>query len=294
MTMRTSRAILRAAARTLHDNPRLVWFTVLSAIVSAIVVALGAGIAWLGNHPEMWMPGPFGDDPPPEGAQSRSMLVFGLATWFGTHLVAPFFAVALARATLDAMATRPWNVPDALRGAGQRLPAIATFAVLNASVGGLLARLGGDKGRRRKPGPASRATAKLLGLTWWATTYLVVPVLAREPRSGIAAVGRSASLFRETWREAFVGRLVLGWVWAPAVVIAATPLVVCLLLKVQHAGVFALAVVLPAFALVLLGVVLQTLDTIYRCALYVFATEGVVPDPFDDPDLHEIWCARAD
>jgi hypothetical protein len=290
MTIRRSRAILRAAARTLQANPRLVWFTVLSAIVSAAVVALGGAIAWLGSHPDAWSP--FAADAPPDAMQSRSMLVFGLATWFGTHLVAPFFAVALARATLDALATRPWNVPDALRWAGRRLATIATFAVLNASVGGLVSRMRGDGGKRR--GAGSRVAAKMLGIAWWAATYLVVPVIAREPRNGIAAIGRSATLFRETWREAFIGRLVLGWLWAPAVVIAAVPFLLCLVLKVQHAGVFALAVVLPAFALVLLGVVLSTLDTIYRCALYVFATEGVVPEPFDDPDLHEIWCVRPD
>ena len=109
MTIRRSRAILRAATRTLHANPRLVWFTVLSAIVSAIVVGIGGAIAWLGSHPEAWLPGVL-DTAPPDAMQSRSALVFGLATWFGTHLVAPFFGVALARATLDAMASRPWTV----------------------------------------------------------------------------------------------------------------------------------------------------------------------------------------
>jgi hypothetical protein len=291
MTIRRSRAILRAATRTLRANPRLVWFAVLSAIVSAIVVGIGGAIAWLGNQPEMLSS--LLADPPPEAAKSRGMIVFGLATWFGTHLVAPFFAVALARATLDAMAGRPWNVTGALRNAGDRIATIATFAVMNASIGGLISRLGGDK-RGRRRGPLARATAKVVGLGWWAATYLVVPVIAREPRSGFEAVGRSASLLRETWREAFIGRLVLGWLWAPAFVIAAVPFVLCLVLKVQHAGVFALAVVLPAFALVLLGVILQTLDTIYRCALYVYATEGVVPEPFDDPDLHEIWCVARD
>lgn len=290
MTIRRSRAILRAAARTLQSHPRLVWFAVLSAIVSSIVVGIGGAIAWLGNDAAHWLSLV---DAPPDAVKSRSMIVFGLATWFGTHLVTPFFAVALARATLDAMASRPWNVKDALRGAGQRFVSIATFAALNASVGGLLARMRGEGGNRR-PGVASRATAKVLGLAWWAATYLVVPVIAREPRSGFAAVGRSASLFRETWREAFIGRLVLGWLWVPALVVAAVPFLLCLLFEVQHVGVFALAVVLPALALVLLAVVLQTLDTIYRCALYVFATEGVVPEPFDDPDLHEIWCVRTE
>jgi hypothetical protein len=37
------------------------------------------------------------------------------------------------------------------------------------------------------------------------------------------------------------------------------------------------------------SVFLKTLDTVYRTALYVFATEGVVPEPFDDGELHGIW-----
>lgn len=30
-------------------------------------------------------------------------------------------------------------------------------------------------------------------------------------------------------------------------------------------------------------------EAIYRAALYVFASEGVVPEPFDGAELHAIW-----
>ena len=32
-----------------------------------------------------------------------------------------------------------------------------------------------------------------------------------------------------------------------------------------------------------------SLEAIYRAALYVFAAEGVVPEPFGGPDLEDIW-----
>jgi hypothetical protein len=43
--------------------------------------------------------------------------------------------------------------------------------------------------------------------------------------------------------------------------------------------------------LLVLGLLLHTLDGIYRAALYTYASEGVVPDTFDAPDLDAIWHA---
>jgi len=35
--------------------------------------------------------------------------------------------------------------------------------------------------------------------------------------------------------------------------------------------------------------VINSLEAIYRAALYVFAAEGVVPEPFGGPELEDIW-----
>lgn len=281
---RRSRAILRAAMETLRRNPQLVWFSVLMIVVSAMIGGVAGSIAWGGIRASQWL----GVDASPEAIAQRAALGGGLATWFAAHLTGSFFGVALARATIEAFANRPWAVGSALGDAWHRMPSIATYAVLDASVGRMLAKM-----RARAGHGGSKLAASLLGLAWWAATYLVVPVLAREPRGGMAAISRSTTLMRETWQEAFVGRLVLGWLWFPIAVLAALPLALCIALGVEQPIVLALAVVVPSLVLAALAVVLRTLDTIYRCALYVFATEGVVPEPFDDPDLEEIWCVRA-
>jgi hypothetical protein len=292
-----ARAILRAAWTTLRRNPRLLWFAVLLGIASLVVTTIGAVLGWLGlNAVPLLVAGGF-DAPPDASTYGRAAIGFGLLVWFGTHVIAPFFGVALASATLEALAHRPWSVRGSLADARRRGASIATYAVLDASVGAMLARLGGEQGGKKRRRRGHPLAAKLLGAAWWAATYLVVPVLARERAGGLGAVSRSTTLMRETWREAFVGRLVLGWLLWPAALLGLGVLTLLFAVGLgpfTHPAVFGVAAGIAVIGYIAIAAVAYTLDTVYRCALYVFATEGVVPEPFDDPDLHEIWTVRSE
>lgn len=203
------------------------------------------------------------------------------------QLVSLVSAVALSGATMEAMAGRDWSVRGAMRSASRRLAAIATVAIIQLGVGRVLH--GSRKGKKQR-GIFARLTAKFFELAWWATTYLLVPVLAREKRGGIASIMRSATLFRRTWKEAFVGRLSLGWAWGFVVAGGVVPAAACAWLGVQSPAIWILAVGVPGLLALVGAVVLRTLDTIYRTALYVFASEGVVPVPFDEPELDAVFC----
>jgi hypothetical protein len=293
-----ARTIFRAAWQTLRANPRLVWFAVLLGIVSMMITAVSGVLGWLGVDAMTQLVTAGLDAPPEASTYGRAAITVGLMVWFGTHLVAPFFGVALATATMHALASRPWSVRESLTCARRRIASIATYAVLDASVGAMLGRLRGDpnakKRRQRRGHPLA---AKLLGAAWWTATYLVVPVLAREPSGGLGAVSRSTRLMRETWKEAFVGRLVLGWLLWPAALLGLGLLTVFVAVGLgpfAHPAFFGVAAAIAVLGYIAIAAIAYTLDTVYRCALYVFATEGVVPAPFDDPDLHEIWTVRPD
>lgn len=284
-------AILRAAWRTVARNPRLLWFTVLLTIASLVITGIAGMLAMFGIEVASWSAG-VGHAPAEVAVQWRAGIGFGLVMWLGGAVVMPFFGVALADATLEALASRPFGVRASLGRARRRVASIATYAVLDASVGAMLSRLRGDGRRKRSGHPLF---AKVLGVAWWFATYLVLPVLAREPTGGVAAVGRSAGLMRQTWKEAFVGRLLLRWAAVPLVIVA----IACVALlfavgitPVRQPLLFGVAAVSAGLLSLVLIAVAHTLDTVYRCALYVFATEGVVPEPFDDPVLHEIWATR--
>ncbi len=284
-----SRTILRAAFRTLQTHPRLMWFPIISVLGSIAAAAIGTSIAWIAVKVAIdptvdlgvWsvLADPPGDG---EGVMRRGTFTSGLVTVFLLQLWSLISSVGLSAATMEAMAGRTWSCRGSVQAAIRRIPAIATVAIAEAGVGRLLGR---GKGRKRR-GFIARITTSFLEMAWWAATYLVVPVLAREGRGGLGSIRRSAKLFRKTWKEAFVGRLALGWVWGLLVATVAVPIAACVWLQVQNGTVLALAIGIPVVGVLFGAVVLRTLDTIYRTALYVFATEGVVPEPFDAPELH--------
>lgn len=293
---RRARAILRAAWHTLRRNPRLLWFSLLLGLASLAVTSAGAILGWMGISAVPWLAAHGVAAPPDASLAGRAAIGFGLVLWFGTHLVAPYFGVALASATLEALASRPFSVRRSLGDATRRVGGIAAYAILDASVGAIIARLRDGKARRgtRRRG-GSPLTATVLGAGWWAATYLVLPVIARESRGGVFAVSRSTTLMRDTWKEAFVGRLVLGWVLWPVALVAVGALGVLLALGVTPMDQPVLFVAIAGASVLLyvaIAAVAHTLDTVYRCALYVFATEGVVPEPFADPELDAIWIVR--
>ncbi len=299
---RRARAILRAAWHTLRRNPRLLWFSLLLGLASLAVTSAGAVLGWMGISAVPWLAAHGVAAPPDASLAGRAAIGFGLVLWFGTHLVAPYFGVALASATLEALASRPFSVRRSLGVATRQVGGIATYAVLDASVGAIIARMrdagGSRRGRSRRAARrrgGSPLTATLLGAGWWAATYLVLPVIARESRGGVAAVGRSTTLMRDTWKEAFVGRLVLGWVLWPVALMAVGALGVLLMVGVTPLGqpvLFGAVAAVSVLFYVAIAAVAHTLETVYRCALYVFATEGVVPEPFADPELDAIWIVR--
>jgi hypothetical protein len=274
-SVRRSWAIVRAAFEALRQNPRLVWFPVLSGVGALVLAAIGAAIVATGSlGAEL------------DASAQRASSVAGIVVYIGGYLLAVTTGVAMNHAALEALAGRPWTVRQAFEVASRRRRAIATFAVVSATVGHLLrGRKRGSGGGRRRPGPIRR----LAGVAWWAATYLTLPVIARENRDAFGAIERSASLLRSTWKEMLVARLTLWWAWIPVAIVAALPVLLCALLGVREPVFVVLAAAIPLVGLCVLALVVRTLDGIYRAALYTYATEGVVPEPFDNAELGAIW-----
>lgn len=299
-SVRRSRAILRASFETLKRSPQLAWFPFITGLLLLMLGVLSAVLFGVGGelvrHPVSEL-GPvwawLAPTPADGETQRRALSIAGLITYVGGHFVVVMSGVAMAHAALEALAGRTWTIRGAFSRAWERRGSIASYTVILAAVGHLLNRnqsKSGDKNRRRRKQPG--LLNKLAKLAWWAATYLVLPVLAREERSGFGAIERSAKLFGGTWKEILVARLTLWWIWLPVGLACAVPAGICVLLGLAHPALLALAIGLPALGILALALILHTLDTIYRAALYTYATEGVVPEFFDAEELHEIWVTR--
>ena len=119
----------------------------------------------------------------------------------------------------------------------------------------------------------------LLSVACAVATYFVLPVLVVEGFGPIAAIKRSSGLLRQTWGETVTGSAGLGALGF----VAAVPGMIFIAIGVALAigtEIGAIAAVFFAIAFIYIGavsLVMGTLGTIFRAALYVYATTGTAP-----------------
>ncbi|HTR49514.1 MAG TPA: DUF6159 family protein [Kofleriaceae bacterium] len=249
--------LTKASWRVLRRNPTLMWFPLLS-LLSTIVVLVFLGPILLRDEPT-WL----------------ALFAIG----FAIQLVAIFWRVGLTSEALKALRGERPSVAGGVAAAMSRPSAIVSLSAVTSSVGFVLGLLG------RSSRGAVRIARALIGTAWSLATYLAVPVMVQERRGGIPSLRRSGDLFKRTWGETTLSEVGLRVITAH---LAFLLLVVAVLL-VKLLGDSALAILLVFALVAAFAAVIGALEAIYRSALYVFASEGVVPEPFGGPELDDIW-----
>jgi hypothetical protein len=130
------------------------------------------------------------------------IVLLATAAYLATFTVV-FFNVVLAVAADQGMRGDELDLAAARAVARSHLRNIAAWALLSA-VFSLVIRVLRERGGVR--GFAAAVGADI----WTLVTFLVVPVLAFERIGPIAAVKRSAAMFRRRWGEQLAGTLVIG------------------------------------------------------------------------------------
>jgi hypothetical protein len=94
---------------------------------------------------------------------------------------------------------------DGFRAAAARLPQIAGWALVAATVW-LWLRVIESRSER-----VGEIVAGLLGMTWSAVPYFVVPVIVIERTGPVDAFRRPVSILRRTWGEALSANFGVGF-----------------------------------------------------------------------------------
>jgi hypothetical protein len=200
--------------------------------------------------------------------------------FFAVHVVHVFFSVSLTSEALKALrGDHTITIGGGISTACTRMPAIASLAAVTSTFGLFLEIMG------RSRSPALRFARAVFGTGWSLVTYLAIPVMVQERRGGIPSLRRSGDLFRRTWGETTLSEVGVRVLTQYLMIV----LVILAVLLVHLFGESAFAVLLIlALACGAVGVI-GSLEAIYRAALYVFASEGVVPEPFAGSELDAIW-----
>lgn len=255
--------LTKASWQVLRRHPSLIWFPVLS-LLATVVVLVGV-VPLLPTDDELPWP-----------------TMLGLL--FVVHVVHVFFTVGLTSEALKALrGDAPVTIASGLTTACGHVPAIVSFAAVSSTIGLVLEVMG------RSRHAAFRFARAVFGTGWSLVTYLAIPVMVQERRGGIPSLRRSGDLFRRTWGETTLSEVGMR-VFAQYLFLVLIVIAVVLLRWRGDDSSFAILVIV-GLTIAAIGLV-GSLEAIYRAALYVFASEGVVPEPFAGAELDAIWRAK--
>lgn len=263
--------VMGASWEVLKKDKELLLFPLLSGIACLLVLASFAiPIFATGAHEPLFAGGEEG-----ELTTAQQVTYYGLLFlfYFCNYFVITFFNSAIVACAVHRLMGGDPTFGDGMRAAASRLPQIAGWALVAATVG-LILRIIEDKSEK-----VGRLVAGLLGMAWTVLTFLVVPVLVVERKGPVAAFKKSAALLKKTWGEQLVGNFGFGMIFfllaLPAIAIVALGFV----LGGPVAGFVCLG--LAFLYWIALGLVQSALGTIFQAAVYVYAEKGEMPAGFD-------------
>jgi len=258
--------LIKLSWGVLQSDRKLIAFPLLSGLAflafAGVMTGIGSGIGLL-------------DRMGSEAGLALSDLGVLAITYFGLAFVIIYFNAALAGAAMVRLAGGQSTMSQGFQMANRRLPQIAGWALISATVGLILQVMRSNS----RDNFLSQLVLSMIGGVWAYMTFFVVPVLVAENLGPVGAVKRSGSLFKRTWGEQMVANFGFGMVGLVAVVAAAVPAWV--IAQVSMVAGIGVGVVTVGVAVATVA----TLETIFKSALYGFVADGRVADGFTEDTL---------
>ncbi|MBV09452.1 DUF6159 family protein [Rubinisphaera sp.] len=219
-----------------------------------------------------------------EESQDPIAYIILFAFYFVNYFVIVFFNSALVACAIIRFKGGDPTVADGFRASMNRLPQIAGWAFLSATVGVILKVI---ESRSEKVG---QIVAGLLGAAWSVTTYFVVPILVVEKAGPIDAFKRSVSVLKKTWGESLSANFGIGFISFLATIACFVPIGFGIFFAFNEQLVLGgVLVACGVFSLILVSLITATLNSIIIAALYLYASEGEVPTEFDNRLLKQAF-----
>jgi hypothetical protein len=214
------------------------------------------------------------EPPAHDVAPQRQVAYYGtlFAFYVCNYFIVVFFNAAIIACAAVRLGGGNPTIADGLRAATSRLPVIAGWALVSATVG-LVLRIIEDRS-----GKVGRIVSGLLGMAWTIVSFLVVPVLVVENKGPIAALKDSTALLKKTWGEQLVSSFSFGMLFL-VLAIPAFGLIVLGFLS-GHGAVLIACVAVAVIYLLMLALIQSALQSIFQTALYLYARDGKVPAGF--------------
>jgi hypothetical protein len=230
---------------------------------------------------------------PKQRPQARDMefndRILGYLTvlYFVSMFLASFFNVAFCSQIMLALRGGEVSIGAGLQFALSRWQPILFWSLLTGLVGYLIQKLEGSFGF------IGRFVIGLIGLVWSVASVFAIPVLVEESdiRNPVDVVRKSAGIIKKTWGESLIGYLGLQLSGFLSILVLLACGAVAILLAIYTQAwwlPFAALGIWLVFTIVF-SYLTSVASQIYQCALYIYASTGSVPTPFDRSMMDNAW-----
>lgn len=217
-----------------------------------------------------------------------SAFVYAAFLYLVAMVVATFVNVAFYHEIMRALAGETVSLRRGLVFAWGKIRAILLWSLLAATVG-LVIQLVSER-----LGWVGRWVMRVVGIAWSVASMFAIPAMIRDEESNPFAVLRnSAATLKRSWGEAVAGYVglkagtmlvILAWF-----IFIALTMVMGSFMGKMGALIMLLALLGGIFGPMVIFYLSTVANSIYICALYVYASEGVVPEPFTAAQMDAAW-----
>lgn len=218
--------------------------------------------------------------------QGGSFYGIAVVIYLASMFLATFFNVAFYHEILAALNGQRVSIGRGFRFAASRIKAIAAWSLFSGLVGLLI------KAIEERVGVFGRIVVRLIGLAWSIASVFAIPVIVREGTSAnpVNFLKSSANLLKKTWGESLIGYAGIS----AGTFLAFVPLIAIVPLSFVLGWVFFwLAMALWLVCLFVFVYILSVAGQVYKGALFIYASEGVVPGPFDENQMNMAWKVKS-
>ena len=216
------------------------------------------------------------------GATAYLIFLYFISMFFATY-----FNVAFYHEILAALRGQPVLISRGLKFARTRLKGILMWTLFAGLVGLII------KAIEERLGFVGRLVARLIGVTWSIASVFVIPLMVREEQDAnpVNLLKKSAGILKRTWGEALIGYVGLAFANTLIAVGSLILLMGALFASVALENYWLIAVIGGVWLVAIFAWAYLTsvAGQIYKGALYLYAAEGVVPDPYSREMLDMAW-----
>ena len=210
--------------------------------------------------------------------------------YFVAMFIATFFNVAFYHEILAALSGQAVSIGRGLKFALTKLSSILMWTLFAGLVGLIIKTI------EERMALVGRIIGRLIGIAWSVASVFVIPVIVREEQTAnpVSMLRKSATVLKRTWGEALIGYAGLSFANLVILLCSLVGLagVVVISAALHTAWLIAFAVVGWLMAMFVWSYVAGVASNVYRGALYLYAAEGVVAEPYNQEMLDMAWKYR--